>query len=237
MKTIVIAMLLALATGGLAQDGENITGITGAGVKLGVAWASMNTNDDEFNAGSAGGLTGGAFLTYGLAPKLAIQPELLYVAKGSSEADLFGSSGFDCGYLELPVLLKYNLYDKGRMKPGLYLGPAVSALLFADLFSEGFINDYSYDVKDGMKSFDASFVVGGEVEFGSSKQVKFSIDVRYSLGLTNTVDPTKWNEGRKIVDEGDWGPFHWIDYDRPLLEDNVYAKNRVFSIMMGVRFM
>ena len=60
--------------------------------------------------------------------------------------------------------------------------------------------------------------------------------MRYSLGLINVVDPSKWNAGRKIVDEGDWGPIHWTDYDRRLLGGGTYAKNRVFSVMIGIRF-
>ncbi len=236
MKLFVNAMLFMLLACALLQAGELIPGITGKGVKIGVAWGSMNTNDEEFNAGSAGGFTAGAFLTYSFSPKLAIQPELLYVAKGSGHANIIYSSGFDCGYLEVPVLLKYTPSDKGRLKPGLYFGPAISTLLSAELYYDGFFSDYENDVKDGMKSLDVSIIVGGEVEFRSAKPVSFFVDVRYSLGLMNTIDPAKWNEGRKIVDEGDIGFIHWIDYDRPLLADDAYAKNRVFSISIGAKF-
>ncbi|MCX6832711.1 MAG: porin family protein [candidate division Zixibacteria bacterium] len=236
MRPIVTALLTLLLLSLSVQAENRVPGITGMGVKLGSAWATMSTNDEVFKTGSSGGFTAGAFLTYSISPKLVVQPELLYVAKGSANSNILNSSGFNCGYLEVPVLLKYNPSDKGRLKPGFFLGPAISTLLSAELYSDGFGSNYSYDVKNGMKSLDISVIVGGEIEFRSSKSVKFIVDVRYSLGLINAVDPTKWNEGRKVVGKGDWGPIHWTDYDRPLLEDNTYAKNRVFSIMIGVKF-
>ena len=66
--------------------------------------------------------------------------------------------------------------------------------------------------------------------------MRFFLDVRYTLGLANVIDPVKWNDGREIVDEGDWGPIHWTDYDRPLIDEDAEAKNRVFAFLIGVRF-
>lgn len=237
MRLVVTPLLVFLLIGMGAQAQQHVAGVSGYGMKAGVGWASMGTNDETFNTGTTGGITAGVFVTYTLSPKLALQPELLYASKGSSTDNLFFASGFDCSYLEVPILLRYNLTQTGKLKPVLYAGPAVGVLLSGELFSDWFIigRDGS-DVSDGMNSVDFSLVVGGELGLPSSRRFNFFVDLRYSLGLTNTVDPAKWNDGRTIIDEGDWGIFHWTDYDRPILPSDAYARNRVFSIMFGIRF-
>lgn len=233
MRLLIMSLLvLSLVTVG-ARAQQHVAGVSGYGVKVGVGWATMNTNDETFKSGSAGGVTAGIFLTYAVSPKLALQPELLYVPKGSSTDNLFLASGFDCSYLEVPVLLKYNLTQTDRVIPSVYAGPAVGVLLSGELFSDWFISDRDgSDVTDGMKSLEMSLIFGGNLEFASSKKFNFFVDVRYSLGLTNTVDPEKWNDGRTIIDEGFWG----TDYDRPILPSDAYARNRVISFMLGMRF-
>ena len=91
-----------------------------------------------------------------------------------------------------------------------------------------------------MKSMDFGLVFGGELAFRSTKPIGFFLDVRYTLGVVNIIDPEKWNEGRRIVDEGDYdlGPFtiHWTDYNRPLIDEGAEAKNSVFTFLIGIRF-
>jgi len=237
MRLLIISLVTFVFISQSAQAQQHVAGVSGYGIKIGAGWATMNTNDETFESGSAGGITAGIFLTYAVSPKLALQPELLYVPKGSSTDNLFVASGFDCSYLEVPILLKYNLTGTGKLIPSLYAGPAVGVLLSGELFSDWFVSDREgSDVTDGMNSLDMSLIFGGDLEFASSKKFNFFVDVRYSLGLTNTVDPAKWNDGRTIIDEGDWGIFHWTDYDRPILPSDAYARNRVISFMLGVRF-
>jgi len=233
LSILAVAILFGISV----QAQEEGVGITGKGIKLGSAWGSLNTNDSVFDAGATGGFTGGAFLTYNITPRLAIQPELMYVRKGAGDNDFFGGDGYALGYLEFPVLLKYNLSPDTRLIPSVFFGPSVSTLLSADIYYDGFFTeDENYDVKDGMKSVDFGLMFGGEVVFRSTRPLKFFLDVRYTLGLTNVVDAVKWNDGREIADEGDWGPIHWTDYDRPLIDEDAEAKNRVFAFLIGVRF-
>ena len=237
MKLIVMALLTFLLPGVGTQAGEFVPGITGKGIKLGAAWANVSTNDSVFEEGTAGGFTAGAFLTYSFTPKLSVQPELLYVEKGTAHGSFLGGSGYDLSYVEVPVLLKYTLLTDRRLVPSAYFGPAVSSLLSADIYSHGlFSSSHRYDVKDGMKSLDFGIVFGGEIAIQSMKSVKLIADLRYTVGLVNVIDPAKWNAARKIADEGDWGPLHWTEYDRPIVRNDASVKNRAFSIMLGVRF-
>ena len=221
------------------QEQQEGVGFMGVGIKVGMAYATLGTDVPEFeNAGPAAGFTIGAFGTYNITPALAIQPELLYVRKGLGDTDLLTSAGFRLSYLEIPLLVKYDLVRTGKTLPRLYLGPAAGVLLGARLYYHGLFSDYDHDVKDGMKSVDFCLVFGGEVEIRSVSVGKLMVDVRYSLNLSNSIDPAKWNDRAKDVDEGfSW---HWYDpfseYDRPHLDDDAYAKNRVFSILVGYRF-
>ena len=237
LPAVIIILVLCFA----AQAQEEGVGITGKGIKLGATWGSLNTNDSVFEAGAAGGFTGGAFLTYNITPRLAIQPELIYVQKGTGDNNFFYGDGYNLGYLELPVLLKYNLSPDTRLVPSVFFGPAVSTLLSAEIYDDHFFGDDEvYDVKDGMKNVDFGLVFGGEVAFRSTRPVRFFFDVRYTLGLVNVVDPVKWSEGREISDEGDYwlGPFliHWTEYNRPEIKEDAYIKNRAFTFLIGIRF-
>lgn len=225
-------LMAVLLFGFTAQAQEEGIGITGKGIKLGAAWGSLNTNDSVFESGSTAGFAACAFLTYSITPKLALQPEVMYVRKGAGENYMFGGEGYKLGYLEIPVLLKYNLSAGKRLIPSLFAGPAVSTLLSAQIYDDNFFSDDEvYDVKDGMKSVDFGLVLGGEVAFKSSKAFNFFLDVRYTLGLVNIVDPVKWNDGRTIVDEGGWD-----EYDRPLIDEDADVKNRVFTLLIGIKF-
>ena len=230
-------LVVVLMFGIPAHAQEEGIGITGKGIKLGSAWGSLSTNDSVFDAGATGGFTGGAFLTYNITPRLAIQPELMYVQKGTGDNDFFSGDGYALGYLEFPVLLKYNLSPDTRLVPSVFFGPAVSTLLSAKIYESNFFEENEvYDVKDGMKSVDFGLVIGGEVAIRSTKPVGFFLDVRYTLGLVNAVDPVKWNDGREIADEGDWGIFHWTEYNRPVIKEDAYIKNRAFTFLIGIKF-
>ena len=169
MKLIAIILSALLTCGVCATAEEYVKGITGKGIRLGGGWRSLSTNSDAFEEGSSGGFMAGVFVTYNLSPKAAIQPELVYAEKGGATSNLFYSAGLESNYLELPVLFKYTLTPPRRLTPSLFVGPAVSTLLSANLFSHLFFGDEEHDIKDGLKSMDVSVVLGGDLEFESFK--------------------------------------------------------------------
>jgi len=240
MKYLAVGLVLVLMSGAVAQEQEQeqSVGFMGGGIKVGMAFATLSTNVHEFEeAGSASGFTIGAFGTYKITPALAIQPELLYVRKGTGDADFLSSVGFALRYLEIPLLVKYDLVRTGKTIPRLYAGPAAGILLGANLYYHGLFTDYDHDVKDGMKSVDFCLVFGGEIEITSVRIGKLMVDVRYSLSLSSSVDPAEWNDAAKVVDDGFFWPYPvFEEYDRPQLDDDAQTKNQVFSIMLGYRF-
>lgn len=218
MKTVILfaAMVLLLSVAASAQ--VPATGITGKGLKLGLGFASINTDyqelDDFFD--SRVGFSGGAFLTYSLSPQFAVQPEVLYVSKGAEKDLFFFTAYWSSDYIEVPVLLKFDLMPMGPAHPNLFAGPAMSFLLGSEIGALG----VSYDVADGMKSTDFGVVFGAGIDYR-----RFTFDVRYDLGLSNTIDADKINSITGAVPS-----------DFYYLEGDPSVKNKDVSFMLGFRF-
>jgi hypothetical protein len=213
---LLVGIILLLCVAASAQ--RPTVGVTGMGFKLGLGFAGISTDYNELNdiLDSRTGFTGGAFLTYSFTRQFAVQPEILYVSKGAEKDFFFVTPYWSIDYLEVPVLLKCDIVPAGPVHPNLFVGPALSVLLSSKV---GY-SDVSYDVSDGMKSMDFSFVFGGGVDY---KRITF--DIRYTLGLTNTIDAKKIND-LTGAQSGDY--FY--------LEGDPSVKNTNLSFMVGVRF-
>lgn len=212
---LIVGTILLLCAAVNAQ--EWTSGITGKGLKLGFDISSINTDYDELDKflDSRVGFSGGVYLTYAFARQFAVQPEILYVNKGA-EKDLFiFSAHWSIDYVEVPVLLKCDLVPKGQAHPNLFAGPAMSILVSSEVGGLG----VSYDVTDGMKSVDFGLVFGGGVDY---KRITF--DIRYTLGLANTVDVAKVN----AITGAEPDDFYYLIGDPSV-------KNTNISFMVGVR--
>lgn len=224
MKRLVLAVGIFLFLCVAANAQKPIPGVTGMGFKLGFGIADINTDDDTLDEflDSHVGFSGGAYLTYNLNRQFAIQPELLLVVKGT-EKDLFLAwAKWVSTYLEVPVLLKFDAMPDGPVHPNLFAGPALGVLLSSSFEAKEsiFDNSIDVDVTDGMKTADFSLVFGAGLDY---KHI--TIDARYTLGLTNTIDAKKVNQ-LTGAGEDDWY----------YLEGDPSVKNTNISFMIGVRF-
>ncbi len=214
---MLVSVILLVCVAANAQ--QTTVGVTGKGVKLGFDIAKINTDYNELDdfLDTRVGFTGGAFLTYSLNRQFALQPELLYVSKGAEKDLFFVSAEWSMNYLEVPVLLKYDIVPDGKLRPNLFIGPAFALLLSSKV---RFI-DLSYDVADYMKSMDVGLVFGAGVDY---KRITF--DARYTLGLAGTIDAAdKIND---LTGEEPGDTFY--------LDGDPSVKNTVLSFMLGVRF-
>lgn len=218
MKNLIllVGVILLLCIAASAQQAT--TGVTGKGLKLGFGIAKINTDNKELDdfLDSRTGFSGGAYLTYSFSHQFAVQPEILYVSKGAAKDLFIFDAHWNIDYLEVPVLLKFNIAPDRPVRPNLFVGPAMSVLLSSSFHV---INE-SYDVKDGMKSMDVGLVFGGGVDY---RRVTF--DLRYTLGLVNTVDAAKVNE----LTGAEPGDSYYLEGDPSV-------KNTNISFMVGVRF-
>jgi hypothetical protein len=123
------------------------------------------------------GFAGGAFLGIGVGGSWALQPELLYVMKGTKVSAASGDSNINLNYFEIPVLLKLNLLPaKSTVNPFVFAGPSLSFNTGAKLSNSG------EDIKNHVRSADYGLVLGAGLDIQ-----KFSLDVRYDLGLQNPI--------------------------------------------------
>jgi hypothetical protein len=184
-----------------------------AGVKGGVNIAnqSVDPSDSEYSDYRSGMAIGG-YIGIPLAPGWSIQPEALFSMKGDKEeaSGVSGSAKLD--YIEVPVLAKASFMPHASAHPSLFAGPSVAYNLSSKTAIEGMGAplDGEYDMKDETSAFDFGLVFGGGLEIPMSSGVRtVGIDVRYTLGLTNTIDQ----------------------------DTGVEAKNHVLSIMGSIGFL
>lgn len=177
----ILALVLVMAIGATAQDPAK--GMTGAGIKAGVALA--NLTGDISGTSMKTGFGFGGFLTFGLSETFSIQPELLYIMKGAKEDVSGGTVKLKLNYLQVPVLFKYDFPTQSSFKPSIFVGPAVGILMSAKVSAESGGAGVEVDVKDLFNSADLGLVfgLGAEIATGSKGGVTF--DARYDLGLSN----------------------------------------------------
>ena len=173
MKKLIIVFVLLLAVGVSAQD--EMIGLTGKGMKVGANLADLS--GDISNNTMKFGFAGGGFITYMFSPQFGIQPELMYIMKGT-KADV-GDAKLKFDYIDLPILLKFAIPTEGNIKPNLFAGPAVGFLLSAKADDE--------DVKDYLKSINMCVAFGAGVGI-QMESMMVTFDARYTLGVTNIND-------------------------------------------------
>ena len=143
----------------------------GGGIKVGVNLATLSGFNDP-STDQRVGITAGGFMTFGLAPLIAFEPEVLFSMQGSKLH--FGTSGVssdvtaELDYVQVPLLLRIG--NSGSAGASLYavVGPTLGILVR----DEG--------VADELKSTDVGVVVGAGVTLS-----RLLLEGRYTAGLTD----------------------------------------------------
>ncbi len=184
MKKLLTALCFIGLMAFSANQANAQTGIKGglnlANVKYDVS--AMGFSMDE-TTDMRIGFHAGVFTNLALNDMLSIQLEALYTIKGSKEEEEFFGDTFEIetelAFVEVPVLLRFNVPIDGDTRPYLLAGGHVGYLLDATESEDG----QSIDISDELNeiNFGASF--GAGVSFGS-----FFIEGRYDLGLANLAD-------------------------------------------------
>jgi len=139
----------------------------GVGIKGGLNFTNLfidDIDDENIGIGFQVGIVGKLPLT----EVFAIQPELLYTQKGATAVfDAVDQEvAFNLNYIQLPLLMNFNLGDVFNI----HAGPYAAYLLNANV-------DFDLD-KDNFNTFDAGLSVGFEVGVRN-----LSVGARYDYGL------------------------------------------------------
>lgn len=171
-KLVILAILVSILAIPSAAQTKMEVGFKG-GANL-ANWTGDITGNDMYFA-----FGGGGFARFNLSNgQITIQPEALFMMKG------IGIEGtgvnWKLTYIDIPLLIKYNVPTKGSFAPNLFVGPYGGFLISAKLLD--------VDVKDAHKSFDYGLVFGGGFDIAGAGNGKFTFDARYALGLANIFD-------------------------------------------------
>jgi len=178
---LVLAVVMLFTVSGFAQD--VVKGVTAKGIKVGVNLANW-TGDISGNKMM---LTfgGGVFMEYSFNPQFAVQPEVLFMMKGTKAEE--GDGKYKLTYIEIPVLLKFKPTMEGNFKPGIFAGPAVGLLMSAKEDPGG------EDIKDNLKSIDFGIAFGAGFMYMMQNGGGITFDARYTMGM-GTIDDTEADE-------------------------------------------
>jgi hypothetical protein len=169
----------------LVAPGTAPAEVTNFGIKAGVSFANVFSGE-IFDRSYRTGFCGGFFLTYEFTPVFSVQPEVLFVMKGSRHREGFGpnalSEVMSLEYMEVPLLARFRLPISKSMDVHLLAGPspALGVRFRVNSIVGGQPEEESLDNVNG---FDIGAVAGAGVDI-PVKNGKVCLDFRYTFGLT-----------------------------------------------------
>ncbi|MDP1621766.1 MAG: porin family protein [Bacteroidales bacterium] len=184
MKKIIVIVLLLLPA---LFSAETMFGQVSLGPKIGFNASKLSSSIDSVKADFKSGFQIGAFVRLG--KKLYLQPELYYTTQGG----VFTSNTQNwkqtvkIGSLDVPVLVGYKLLNAKLVNVRILAGPAASFVVNKSIAEGG---SSTGPITNGdMKSVNWSIQAGAGVDVW-----KFTLDVRYQIGLNSLVKEAKnWN--------------------------------------------
>lgn len=195
-RFLIVSLALLFAASVVPQDlaaGVSV-GIKGGFNLANIVYSPDNPELPPFS--TLKGMTGGVYfsLSFGL---IGIEPEILYSRRGTMwEIDEANKIEYLLDYLEIPVLLKFNVLPVGPVRPVLFAGPSFGVLLKATGRMTG-VEDA--DIADMFEKTAWGAVFGGGLDFKLAG-IALSIDGRYHMGLTNIA--TEVGEGESVKNKG-----------------------------------
>ena len=194
-STLASAGLAVVTACGTLAAQAGVTPHARIGIMAGVN-SSTVSGSDATDASRRTGFMAGVLLVAPLSPAFAIQPEVYFTQKGAKSSDTDFTADVKFGYLEVPVLLRYEVPVTGGVKPFLYAGPQVSfkTSCTVDVAAQGakISEDCDAESDNGetFKSVDYGVIVGGGLGFDVGGRM-FTIGARYDHSLSKLSDDSK----------------------------------------------
>lgn len=148
-----------------------------------ISFSSFGFSIDE-TSDSKIGFAAGVFVEKPVSDMFSLQFEGLFVQKGGKDEDSdLGDGNVTLSYIDVPVLLRFNIpLDKEDIEPFVYGGAFAGYLLDASAESDGEDID-DIDITEFLTNINYGLVLGAGVSFGM-----LTVDIRYDLGLANIFD-------------------------------------------------
>ncbi|MEM1118875.1 MAG: porin family protein [Bacteroidota bacterium] len=192
IKSFLLAVFCLFASSTFAQVSFGIKGGTN------LAEYSFKENGTNIDQESINGFTLGAVLEIGLGGNVFLQPEAVFIQKGSKLEFLSTENKFNVNYLDIPVLLKIKILNSNLLNINLLGGPTFGMALNGEQTTVGGQTiDINIGGDNGLKRFDLGINAGGGVGINFGNVGVFG-DVRYLFGVNNISE----DDNREIRNKG-----------------------------------
>jgi len=177
-KLNILVLAICLSTQLIAQDkktessGSSSAVLSRMGAYGGVNFANIGGDQDSYDKSLTGWQLGLMFCMYS-SGNLALWAEPGYTSIGSKYSDTYVDGGVHLGYIQLPIIARFQSQSGLFGDIGLQPQLLVSA---KDKFNGG-----SEDFKDAVNGFDFGIPIGVGYEY----KKKVGLGARYYWGLTN----------------------------------------------------
>lgn len=186
MKRISFGLIVVLLSAALVAPSA-ASGTPGFGAKAGISSATFNGDSAE-GLDSRTGFAFGGYLDLPLSPTVAFHPEVLFVQKGARQSAVNFEYTYTLDYIELPLLVMLRIpTELTGVTPMLFAGPAIGFTATAGAKRESNSQTEELDIEN-VKSVDFGLTIGGGVAFEVGPVTRLTVEVRYTLGLTNLAD-------------------------------------------------
>jgi len=154
------------------------------GVKAGLNLANLTTSESGADFKTKTDFYGGALVQVAVGKMFAVQPEVVYSGQGAKSSFDGTDVSYNLGYLNIPVLFRYN-HPSGFFAA---TGPQMGFLLSG----KGKAGSDHVDIKSNFKSTDFSWAFGIGYMI---KPVNVGIEARFNQGLSNIAANTDQGSG------------------------------------------
>jgi len=179
---LVLALSLLCTLQVSAQSGGPLIGF-----HLGGSVATLS-GDDLPDFTSKMGLKAGASAAFPVSGNIRVHTGLSYAEKGTKLADSDFDEALSIDYIELPVLLRYNVPVAGAVAPHFMLGPAIAFQIGCEFTEEFEGESGSFDCEDeGLEaaSVDVGVMAGAGIAYAVSGPMAVTLQILYNFGFTN----------------------------------------------------
>ena len=158
------------------------------GIKAGLSSTWLEYSNEYEEAKSLTGFQVGMFYDWEFCRRFSLQVEGYYNRKGNQVVD---DIKFRIDYIEVPILIKFNIDVGSRLKAGPFVGGYGAYLLSAKL-----VDTPEGDQSSDIKNIDFGLIVGVGICW-KSKKLNLIIDARYSKGVENIIRWPSYGESIK----------------------------------------
>ncbi len=179
---------LALAAVALHASPASAQQQASVGFLGGASFSTLMSTDSDVSPKSSTGFAGGFFVSIPVAKSLMVEPEILYVNKGSGFED--EEFTLNLNYIEIPVLLRYEFTQDGG--PFAYVGPYVGF----NVKCNASVDTLGTPCAD--ENVEPSTDFGGTIGIGYRKAA-WGFDIRYDYGFTDVIKDEKGKNSALMI--------------------------------------